>query len=221
MKTRAFISIILMLILINGSAIWAQESKIIKGRVTTFGVIPLNNVEISTSKSKEVAHSDYTGSFTINCIDKDVIKVTASGFDIKKVKAKKLDSLIIDLVYSNTELSFNDAIENGHISRAVLEQAIAKYPLKGEKDYSRYNSIYELIKNEIYNVNVNGTTITTMKPTSYSSSQEVPCAVDGVILMDISSIIPSEVKSIRYVDGPEASQYGLRGANGVIEITMK
>jgi outer membrane cobalamin receptor len=39
--------------------------------------------------------------------------------------------------------------------------------------------------------------------------------------MDISNILPSEVKSIKYVDGVGAAVYGSNGANGVIVITLK
>jgi len=221
MKKSNLIAAILILFLIQGSAILAQESRIIEGKVTTFGIIPLNNVKITTSKSGQEVYSDYEGNFSISCIEKDMIKVYASGFDAKRIKAKKIESLNIDLVYSNNETSFNNAIKNRHVSKEVLEDAITKYPLKGEKDYSNYTSIYELIKTEIYNVNVSGTSITTTKPTSINSSQEIPCSVNGTIMEDISYIVPSEVKSIRYVNGPGASRYGVRGANGVIEISIR
>ena len=98
---------------------------------------------------------------------------------------------------------------------------MTKYPLKGEKDYSRYSSIYQLISTEIYNVNVNGTSITTTKPSSFNSSQEIPCAVNGTIIDDVSFIVTSEIKSVRLVEGAGASSYGIRGGNGVIEITLK
>lgn len=221
MKTRNLIAAILVLLIIRGSAIEAQESKVIRGKVTTFGVIPLNNVQITTSKSGQEAFSDYTGSFSISCIEKDMIKVSAAGFDSKRIKAKKLDSLIVDLVYSNTQTSFNEATANGHISNTVLEDAITRYPLKGEKDYSHYGSIYEVIKTEIYNINVNGTSITSNKPSSITGSQEILCVVNGIIYDDISFIVPSEVRSVKYLDGPGAAKYGVRGGNGVIEITTR
>ena len=137
MKARNLISVILILLLIRGSTIRAQESKVIIGKVTTFGIIPLNNVQITTSKSGREVYSDYEGLFSISCTEKDMIRVYASGFDSKRIKAKKIDSLNIDLVYSNNQASFRDATDNGHISKKILEDAISKYPLKGEKDYEQ------------------------------------------------------------------------------------
>ncbi len=213
--------VVLTIIIFSFLNVNAQNSKIITGKVTTFGIIPLNNVQFIASKSGEVAYSDSLGLFSISCSEKDVIKIFASGFDGKRIKAKKYNHVSIDLVYSNNETSFAEATEKAHISKKRLELSIKKYPLKGEKNYARYTNIYELIKNEIHNVKVNGRSVTPMIPTSFGASQEVLYVVDGIIVSDISTVIPQNVKSIKYVDGPAASRYGVRGANGAIEIIMK
>jgi len=210
-----------LLSFMNDAIVFSQQTKEIVSRVTTFGVIPLNNVKITAVKSGAVTYTDSLGRFIINSLEKDVIKVSASGFDNIKIRTNKFRQKQINLVFSNTHNSFDDAVSNRHISKELLEGAIIKYPLKGDKDYSRYNSIYNLIDNEIYNVNVNGTSVTTTKVTSFSLSQEVLYVVDGIIVTDISSVIPFNVKAIRYVDGPEAARYGSQGANGAIEIVLK
>ena len=214
---------IMIFVLIQGLAVYAQEKKIITGKVTTFGVIPLNNVEFIASKSGqvEVAYSDSLGIIRISCPENAMIRISASGFDRTKLKAKRLDQSSVDLIYSNSKTSFEEATKNGHISKENLAMAIEKYPLKGEKDYSKYSTIFDLIDTEIYNVTVSGTTVTSTKPNSLSASQEVLYVVDKMIVRDISHIVTSEVAAIKYVDGPEATQYGSRGANGAIEITLK
>ncbi|HCC69815.1 MAG TPA: hypothetical protein DEQ09_01475 [Bacteroidales bacterium] len=193
----------------------------IRGKVITFGKIPLNNVRITTSKTNQITHTDSLGMFSIYCSDKDKLLVNAEGFDNVKVRLKDLEYPYIDLVYSNDRTSFSDAIHNGHISEEVLSSAIRKYHLKGEKDYSIYNNIYELIDIEIFNVNVNGNIVTTQKQNSLTGSQEVLYVVDGIIVSDISFVVPSNVKSIRYVDGTRAAIYGSQGGNGAIEIILK
>ena len=213
--------IVLTVILLKTSGIYAQDNKIISGRVTTFGSIPLYHVEITVSKSGPITYSDTLGFFSISCSEKDALKFFANGFDGEKIKAKKCNQATIDLIYSNDETSFKHATINKHISKEVLEMAIENYPLKGEFNYSKYDNIYILIDNEIHNVRVSGTSITTTKPNSFSASQEVLYVVDGMTTIDISFVVPLNVKSIRYVDGPEAAKYGSRGANGAIEITLK
>jgi len=199
----------------------AQESRIIAGRITTFGVLPLNHVEITASKSGNKTFSDSLGNFSIICTEKDHLVFYAKGFDGRKLKAAKCNQATIDLVYSNNESSLEDATGNNHISKDLLAGAIGKYPLKGEKYYGAYEDIYTLIQNEIHTVRVSGNSVTTTKPNSFTQSQEVLYVVDGAIMSDISSILPLNIKSIRYVDGPEAAKYGSRGANGAIEITLK
>ena len=183
--------------------------------------IPLKNVEITTSKTDQITHTDSLGLFSISCSENDRLLFSAAGFDVEKVKFKDLKKPTIDLIYSNESNSFAEATKNGHISEEVLKSALTKYPLKGEKDYSRYNNIYDLIDTEIFNVNVNGNVVTTQKRTSFTASQEVLYVVDGRIVSDISFVVPINVKSIRYVDGPQAAIYGSRGANGAIEIKLR
>jgi len=221
MKTRVICFFIIMLCQIQSHSLSAQENKTVSGKVTTFGVIPLNNVGITASKSGEVVYSDSLGLYSINCLEKDVIKIFASGFDSEKVKIPKGNYSHIDLIYSNAKTSFKNAVKNGHISKKILEEAIVKYPLKGQKDYSLYNTVYEIISTEIRTVNVRGTSVQTRKQTSFSGSQEVLYVVNGSIVSDISFVLPINVKSIRYVDGSGAAKYGSKGANGAIEIELK
>ena len=222
MRTGVICFFIIVLCQIQSLSLNAQEKKTVTGTVTTFKVIPLNKVRITASKSGEVVYSDSLGTFSINCTEKDVIKIFASGFDSKRVKTKKIDNPKFDLIYSNTNTSFKTAIKNGHISEELLEEAIVKYPLKGQKDYSKYLNIYEVISSEIPTVKVSGTSVETMKPSSFSDgSREVLYVVDGTIVDDLSYVVPGNLKAIRYIDGPAASQYGMRGGNGALVIELK
>lgn len=84
-----------------------------------------------------------------------------------------------------------------------------------------YLNIYDMIKSEVAGVTVNGTSIQLQQgPGSFTSSTEPLFVVDGTIVYDISSVIPSQVRSISLLKGSAASIYGARGANGVIVITL-
>jgi hypothetical protein len=222
MRTRVICLFIIVLCQIQSLSLNAQEKKTVTGIVTTFKVIPLNNVQITASKSGEVVYSDSLGIFSINCTKKDVIEIFASGFDSKRVKVKKIDNTKINLIYSNTNTSFKSAEKNGHISKELLEEAIVKYPLKGQKDYSKYRTIYNLISNEmVATVKVTGTSVYTMKQSSWKGNYEVLYVVDGTIVEDLSYVVPENIMSIRYVDGPAAARYGMRGGYGALEIELK
>ena len=221
MEKGRLIIIFLTAILLKTSGSYAQENKIISGRVTTFNEISLHKVKITATKSGQHTYSDTLGYFSINCSEEDVLRFSAKGFDGEKIKVRKWNQSTVDLIYSNNDDSFADAIKYGHISRELLEMAINEYPLKGDVDYSNYSSIYDLIDDKIHNVTVSGNSVRTNKPSSFSASQEVLYVVNGIITADISFVVPSNVKTITYVDGPGASIYGARGANGAIEITLK
>ncbi len=100
------------------------------------------------------------------------------------------------------------------------KQAISKTPDRVNKDYSKYQNIYELIRCEIRNVKVEGTNVYTTLGLSFSLSAQVLYDVDGMVISDISFVVPREVKKIEYIDDAGAAAYGVRGANGVIKITL-
>jgi hypothetical protein len=220
MKNRIF-TILLTASILAPQMGYAQEGKILSGRVTAFGEIPLNNVKIIATKTGQKTYTDSLGIFMISYSETDQLRFSAMGFEGKKIKAKKYKQADIDLVYSNNQSSFEDATKNKHISKEDLEMAMEKYPLKGEKNYGNYDNIYSLIQSEIHTVRVSGTSVTTTKPNSFTHSQEVLYVVDGMTTSDVSFVLPMNVKTIRYVDGPGAAKYGSRGANGAIEITLK
>ncbi len=220
MKLKFAIIISVLIMIIHGSGA-AQEIKSISGIVTTFRDIPLKNVKVTALKSKEITLTDSLGLFALKCWDKDVLIVTASGFFKKEIRVKKQNRYAIDLIFNNSDTSFNDAVKNGHIAKDVLQKAISLNPLQREKDYYKYSDIYELIKNEIPNVKVSGKSVMTTKVLSFTLSPQVLYVVDDMIVFDISFINTMDVKTIQYIDGVDASYYGARGANGIIKITLK
>ena len=139
--------------------------KPVTGIVTTSHKFPLNKVKVTSLKSGEVAYTDSIGRFSLNSLDKDVLTFTALGFESRKIKVGKQKTYLVDLLYKDNVANFNDAVKDGHISEDVLRKAISLNDLKKGKDYSTYNSIFELIASEIYDVRVNGTTIYNKKKT--------------------------------------------------------
>lgn len=212
-------SLILILFLIR--PISGQELKKVSGIVTSFNNIPLIKAHIYALKAGTITLSDSTGRFFIGCFSNDILKVTAAGFGDKKIRTDKESILRIDLVYNDNEKNFNEAVSNGHISEAVLKEAIKKQESKYARDYSKYKSIYELISSEIYSVKVNGNVILNKKVKSFDSTPEVLLVVDDKIVRDISFVNPADVRSIEFIEDVGATIYGSMGANGVLKITLK
>lgn len=200
---------------------YAQKSIDISGMVTTFNSYPLNHVMIKSLNTGATGQSDSLGHFNIKSTDKDILLFSALGFNSKKVKIKKSQNISMDLTYSNTETSFEDAVNKNHISAENLQKAIKTGISRGTKDYSKYKTIFDVINSEIFAVKVVGTSVITKRIQSFSLSPKVMFIVDEIVVADISTILPSEIKSIDFLDGVGASFYGSNGANGVLKVTLK
>jgi hypothetical protein len=217
---RLCILTIILAIGLSGS-VKGQNSTVISGIVTTYNIFPLNKVLIKSLNTGATEQSDSLGHFTINCAMKDILLFSASGFDDKSIKIRKSENMSINLVYSNKQTSFNDAIRENHITAEDLQKGINRDGLTGGKDYSKYTNIFQLINSEIFNVKVVGTAVYGKKVQSFSLTSQVMYIVDDMVVADISTILPSEVKTIKFVDGVGASLYGSGAANGVILIYLK
>lgn len=198
----------------------SQDMVTYSGTVTSMRV-PLKNVRIIALNSGESTVSDSLGCFKVCGFKKDVFEILAAGFEQKRVKVGKQEVLSISLLFKNTPSNMKDAVDNGHISEKALSEAISLTQTKKGKDYSTYQSIYELISSEIYNVTVEGTIIYNKKNVSLTSEPRVLCVVDGKAVRDISFVVPASVKSIEFIDDVGAAMWGVQGANGVLSITLK
>jgi hypothetical protein len=221
MKSRLCFILSIILVLVSMVEAKSQEKKLVTGIVTTSHKFPLNKVKVTASKSGEVSNTDSLGRFSLNCFEKDVLTISASGFENRKIRVSKQKTYIVDLQYNDNVTNFNDAVNDGHINENVLRKAISLNELKKGKDYSTYNSIYELIASEVYEVRVNGANIFNKKVRSLNANPQVLYVVDGKVVSDISFVIPADVVKIEFIDDVRSSMWGVQGANGVLKITLK
>ena len=94
------------------------------------------------------------------------------------------------------------------------------------KDNRVYNSIYDYFRDRVPGVRVEMSgnrpaKIFVRGINSVNSPTDPLMIVDGTIMNDISDINPYEVESVDVLKDAAAAIYGVRGANGVIIITMK
>lgn len=221
MKTKLYFILSILLLLVFGIESRSQDKITVYGTVTFFKSIPLNKVKILALNSGESTYTDSLGRFNLNCLMKDALIISASGFEKKNVKVGKQDRYIINLTYKNNPTNFHDAVSNGHISENVLLQAINSGQQKKGKDYSTYSSIFELISSEIYDVRVTGSIVYNKKINSFNSNPQVLYVVDRKVVSDISFVAPADVKTIEFVDDVGATIWGMQGANGVLKIALK
>ena len=83
-----------------------------------------------------------------------------------------------------------------------------------------YPNIFEMIRGEVSGVIINGTNVQVQQGHSFFGSSCALFVVNGVIVNNIDYISPMDVKSITVLKRSEASNYGERGTNGVVIITL-
>jgi hypothetical protein len=221
MKSKLCYLITLLVVNLFIATVWAQDTRTVTGIVTSFKQYPLSKARIAAEEKGTTVYTDSVGRFALECSPKDVLKVTASGFKSRSVKAGKQNVYQIDLLFEDNPGDFAAAVAGGHIAEKTLTYAIDEALKKSGKDYSKYNSIYELISSEVYQVTVKGNAVYNKAIRSMDSNPQVLFDVDGKLMSDISYISPVYVKSIEFIDDVGATMYGSRGANGVIKITLK
>ncbi len=217
-KTAGFAALIMLLM---NTGIEAQNYKTVSGNVTTFQNYPLNNVKVFSRKSGETVYTDSEGRFSVKSYYGDLLLLSASGFEGKEIKVRKKDSYNVDMVYIDSELAFNRATGDKHISEIDLRKAMNDRTRANQHDFSKYGSIYELVSSEVYNVRIKGNTIVNTKMRSLDPSPPVLLVVDDRIVSDISFLDPNWVRSIELIDDVRTTMYGSMGANGVLRILLK
>jgi TonB-dependent SusC/RagA subfamily outer membrane receptor len=78
-----------------------------------------------------------------------------------------------------------------------------------------------MIRAEVSGVTVSGRSVQIQQAHSFFGTGAPLYVINGVIVNSIDDVNPVEVKKIRVLKGSEAAIYGVRGSNGVIDITLK
>ena len=114
----------------------------------------------------------------------------------------------------------------GSVAEDRRTNAVSKLDLNNKQSAS-YTTIYDYLRGRVPGLYV-GNATTGGKPemrirgiNSASMSNEPLILVNGIEMNDISNISPSSVRSVEVLKDASSSIYGMRGANGVILITLK
>ena len=201
---------------------FAQE-KVLEGKVTVYDSIPLVDVEVKVKSSGLVSLTDTLGHFRVECMNEDRLIFKARGFKRHRVKTTEDDTYLhVNMELGPGENSLELATRpEGHIRDAYKESV---YTINDEKvDFSMYSNIYDALRGRVPGVSVRGNSVIIRGGNTFGGNLEPLFVVDGIIVSKFvfSSVPPSDIKSIKVLKGSEASIYGSRGGNGVIEVETK
>lgn len=217
------IALITACLLISLSSI--AQTRVVKGKITTFNKYPVQHVEVASKKAKSTVMTDSLGQFEIVCNEKDVIQIRAKVFQAlnKKVKADD-DYIQANLIFKDTPQNREIATGLGYISHEQLTFALA-HLADENNDFCNYTDVFSLVKGKFPGVQVRTTSsgegIFVRGDKSIYGDNEAIYVVDGVQVFDISYMNPCEMATIDILKDGGAAIYGANAANGVVVIETK
>lgn len=201
------------------------QTRVVKGKLTTFNKFPVQNVEVSSKKAKSTVMTDSLGQFELVCNEKDVIMIKAKVFQALSKKVNPDDDYIsANLIFRDTPKNRDIATGLGYIAPEQLTFALA-HMADENNEYYNFLNIYELLKVKFPGLVVYGTTgnYKVLVRGSIHARNEVLFVVDGSPshFANVSGLHPCSIKSIDLKIDGMTSMYGRRGDKGVILIETK
>jgi TonB-dependent SusC/RagA subfamily outer membrane receptor len=195
----------------------------ITGTVVSASNAPVEGAVIFIDKVKTNSVTDQQGHYKVKA-SSDAKKILALSLFYGASEAAIEGKEVIDFVLtgkSEENAAQKDKSQQSISGNAEKNKNSGK-PLGAvdgqSQEFASAQSIFDMIKGRFPGVEVSGTSIKISGSSSLNASTEPLFVVDGIIVNSIEDIAPQTVKSIEVLKGPEASVYGMRGANGVIVI---
>lgn len=236
MKSKIFLLVIISLFIINqGQAQGKKRAKktILKGLVIDTENNPVKNASVFIDGKNSKVLSDDEGSFKIKVKSKAktiTIFTLAQGAKEVPYKGESEMTFILKATDELVEDELNvpkkeesEIINKGYIKehKRNLAANINKINQNTINNADHYRTIYDMIQGEVAGVMVNGSTIRIRGVGTLSGNTTPLFIVNGMPVSSLDYVSPSQVESISVLKDSSAAIYGVRGANGVIVITLK
>ena len=126
----------------------------VRGTVTAFNNYYVNNVEVTSRKTKSNAYTDSLGRFEISAFGGDVLNFKANGFEnnLRKVASDE-DEISVNMVLVPDKKNKKLVVGYGHMIEKDLAYALEHYT-DLNNDYMKYSDMKELLQKELVGVKV-------------------------------------------------------------------
>ncbi|NVJ89560.1 MAG: TonB-dependent receptor plug domain-containing protein [Flavobacteriaceae bacterium] len=199
---KLYISIFTFFLVFTSNVI-AQEVKLtIAVKDENNKPIPGAIILIDNVKQKRVSNT--AGFFKIK-LDKAPKEISAFSpvVGIKTVKYTGENNIVINIIKNKEEIISNTKFAKANTGRTL------------------FRSIYDYIRGNIPGVNVSHDNTITIRGVNSLNGNTTPLFVLNGVQVDqetFSNIVPTTIMSLKVLKGPDTAAYGIRGANGVIEV---
>lgn len=223
MRLRQFL--VLMLVLSSAFSAKAQidekEDIFLKGLVLDSEKNPVKGGDIYVDSVKTSIETNKKGRFKI-LLDPDTKYISAFSWmsGIHTIEYNGETELTITFPGDNELVDEAKLLAMGFAVKSKTKLGKTK---RRQKDYSKYQDVYQMIVAEVPGAQATGRTISLRGSAKNSVNFEAPpiFIVDDTQVSSIDFIRPNEIATLEVIRDEGTSLYGSRGAGGVIKITLK
>jgi hypothetical protein len=194
----------------------SEHTKVTKleGLVKDHKDLPLAGIDIFVDSLKTGIRTNKKGEFKLRIPEvTKTISVFSKDYGMQRVLYSGQKEISFTFPGNKMQISDKELAERGYILDVQVFQNL------GQKDFSSYSDIFQIIREKFSGVVVNGSTIYVR---GHIGGDQTPLyVVDNNYVSTIDYINPDELKSIELLKGEDAALYGARGAPGVFIITLK
>jgi TonB-dependent starch-binding outer membrane protein SusC len=227
------VAIYLLLIIFSqftSSALYAQASQKITGRVTDSTGVGIPNVTITESKTNNIISTHTDGTFLITVSNsRSSLIFTSVGYETKEVSLEGQGSVNVQLRQLNQSLGEVVVIGYGSQKRANVTTAVAT--VKAENFVKGpVQDAGQLLQGKVAGLSVSnpsgnptgGSQILLRGNTTLFGANTDPLVIVDGVPGNLRTVAPEDIESVDILkDGSAAAIYGVRGTNGVIIISTK
>ena len=202
------------------------QTRVVKGKLTTFNKYPVKNVTVESKKAGSTVMTDSQGQFELVCNEKDVIQIKNDVFEAMNKKVSVDDEYVTaNLIFRDSKKNRKIATGMGYISEENLTFALSHMSYENN-DFCSYTDVFTLVTGKFSSVQIKasemgGQGIFIRGQKSLYGNNEAIYVVDGVRVADISFVTPCDMASIDILKDGGAALYGSQAANGVVVIETK
>lgn len=202
-----------------------SQTRVVRGKLTTFNRYPVQNVEVMSKKAKSTVMTDSLGEFELVCNEKDIIMIKAKVFQALNKRVNAEDQYIsANLIFRDTPKNREIATGMRYITPEQLTFALA-HLADENNDFCNYTDVFDVVRGKFPGVQVKSTSsgqgIFVRGDKSMTGENQAIYVVNGVRVNDISFINPCEMVSMDILKDGGAALYGSQAANGVVVIETK
>ncbi|MDU8885334.1 TonB-dependent receptor plug domain-containing protein [Yeosuana sp. MJ-SS3] len=221
MTTKTFFQIVFSLVL---SFTMQAQNKLV-GKIIDQDKQPITNAKVIINDQDVEITINHRGYFEVE-LPEDTKEVTVYspgyGFLTSEYSGEKSMSFMFLKPKKPEYLDEKVSIGYGDVTRENNTFSVQKLDAGSERQALGYTNIYDYMRGRLAGVRVTSNNqIIVRGINTINSGTEPLFVVDGSIVFDIDYINVNDIKDISVLKDAAASIYGSRGANGVVQISLK